>query len=106
MEPIPSRREQMTVELERLGERYHVGLGVLPDPQRASPTICEVFITGPLIGTEMWALCQEVARDISRDLQSGLKPEAIAQRAERGPDGPVSIYGAVADLIVEEQARL
>lgn len=68
------------------------------------PSIFEVFITGPTTGSALWALCQEQARALSIDLQAGMKANVLARRAEREPDGaPVSIYGAVLDLIMEEQ---
>ncbi len=100
-EKLPNRREQVVIRVEVNGETYQIGIGHIDG------LVKETFGTGPKVGSAMWAILQDVCRSFSRQLQEGVSPLVLAGQAERTPRGvPVSVYGVIADLLVEEQKAL
>ena len=96
MSPLPNRRPTETMTIEHLGENYHVSVGFYPDTM----TVAEVWARGPKPGSDAWALLQDVAHSMSKEIQAGATPEKIAGRAMRGANGePLSVYGILADAM-------
>lgn len=63
----------------------------------------EVFGDVGKSGTELNVLTHDICRAMSKELQDGTPPQEFAARAMRGrDDGPLSIYGIIADALCVE----
>ncbi len=89
---LPDRRQAETVDLWHGGRRYHLTIGEYPDG-----TAGEVFIHGATPGSDANLLYDDIGVLISRLLQHGDTPDALAAApARRGNgQGPASIIGAI-----------
>jgi hypothetical protein len=94
---LPNRRQCETLDLWHGGQRYHLTVGEYPD---GSPG--EVFIHGAKPGSHVDLLCDDLAVVISRLLQHGDSPAALAAGLGKLGDGqgPASLIGAIADVLV------
>lgn len=100
---LPTRRPCITYDIQRGGERYHVSVGI--SPVNARP--CEVFAYGPRVGSEGWALLQDVSVQISKQLQEGYSPQALAEKQIRDREGvPQSMLGVLTDCVVRCEKEL
>ncbi len=100
-ERLPDRRQSETVDLWHGGQRYHLTIGEYPD---GSPG--EAFIRGATPGSDTDLLCDDIGVLISRLLQHGDSPAALAAGLGKLGDGksPASIIGAVADVLAGKAA--
>lgn len=116
MTPLPARRETRTVTLSWKGETYHISLGyrpawregeniqvgdrMLPAAVPVLGSVAEIWARGPKPGSDGWALLQDIAHSMSKELQAGVIPAQIAARAMRGASSePLSLYGVLADVL-------
>ena len=98
-EKMPNRRHQVVVNVIVNERKYQIAVGFTN-----RGLVKEVWGTGPKIGSTMWAILQDMCRSFSRQLQEGVPPLTLAGQAERYPnDKAVSIYGVIADILVEQQ---
>ncbi len=94
-EHLPDRRQCETTDLWHGGRRYHLTIGEYPDGRPG-----EVFIHGAKPGSDTDLLCDDLAVLISRLLQLGDSPAALAAGIGRlGNGDPASIVGAIADVL-------
>ncbi len=99
-ERLPHRRQTETVDLWYDGRRYHLTIGEYPD---GSPG--EVFIHGAKPGSDTDLPCDDIGVLISRLLQHGDSPAALAAGIGRlGNGDPASIVGAIADVVAAKAA--
>ena len=99
-ERLPDRRQAETVDLWHGGQRYHLGIGEYND---GSPG--ETFIRGAKPGSDKDLLCDDIGVLISRLLQFGDSPAAIAAGIGRLGDGaPASIIGVIVDVLAAKAA--
>ncbi len=96
-ERLPDRRQAETLDLWHSGRRYHLTIGEYPD---GSPG--EVFIHGAKPGSDADLLCDDIGVLISRLLQHGDTPDALAAGLGRLGNGlgPSSLVGAIAAALV------
>ena len=113
MTALPNRRETRTVTFSWKGETYHISLGYRPEWTETGDTVkslpivvpklgpvVEVWARGPKPGSDGWALLQDIAHSMSKELQAGVPPERIAARAMRGANGePLSLFGVLAHAL-------
>ena len=99
---LPDRRPADTVYVWFGGERYHVSVGWYDDGR-----LGETFIHGAKVGSDADGLQADIGVLISRLLQFGDDPQALAASMARLGDSktPASIVGAVADLLAEIQGQ-
>ena len=92
-ERLPDRRQAETVDLWHGGQRYHLTVGEYPNG-----TPGEVFIHGAKPGSDSNLLYDDIGVLISRLLQHGDTPDALAAGLGRlgNGQGPASLVGAVA----------
>ena len=81
-ERLPDRRQAETVDLWHGGRRYHLTVGEYPDG-----TPGEVFIHGATPGSDSNLLYDDIGVLISRLLQHGDTPDALAAGLGRLGDG-------------------
>ena len=95
-ERLPDRRQAETVDLWHGGRRYHLTVGEYPDGRPG-----EVFIHGAKPGSDTDLLCDDIGVLISRLLQYGDSPAALAAGLGKLGDGqgPASLISAVADVL-------
>ena len=94
-ERLPDRRQSETVDLWHGGRRYHLGIGEYPDGKPG-----ETFVRGAKPGSDTDLLCDDIGVLISRLLQHGDDPAALAAGIGRlGGGDPASIVGAIADVL-------
>ncbi len=100
-ERLPDRRQAETVDLHYGGRRYHLTIGEYPD---GSPG--EVFVHGATPGSDTDLLCDDIGVLISRLLQHGDDPTALAAGLGKlgNGQGPASIVGAIADVLAAKAA--
>ena len=99
-EGLPHRRQSEPVELWYDGRRYHLTIGEYPD---GSPG--ETFVRGAKPGSDTDLLCDDIGVLISRLLQFGDDPTALAAGLGRlGNGDPASIVGAIADVVAAKAA--
>ncbi len=99
-ERLPDRRQAETVDLWHGGRRYHLPIGEYPD---GSPG--EVFVHGATPGSDTDLLCDDIGVLMSRLLQHGDSPAALAAGIGRlGNGAPASIVGAIADVVAAKAA--
>ncbi len=99
-ERLPTRRQAETVDLWHGGRRYHLTVGEYPD---GSPG--EVFVHGATPGSDVDLLCDDIGVLVSRLLQHGDSPAALAAGIGRlGNGDPASIVGAIADVLAAKAA--
>ena len=98
---LPNRRCSRTVDLWYGGRRYHLTVGYYGDGRRG-----EVFVCGALTGSDSDGLHADIGVLISRLLQHGDDPAALASGMGRLGDGqtPASIIGAIIDMLTHETA--
>ena len=97
---LPARRQVETVDLHYGGRRYHLGIGEYPDGEPG-----ETFVRGAKPGSDVDLLCDDIGVLISRLLQHGDSPAALAAGLGRLGDGtPASIVGAIADVLAAKAA--
>ena len=100
-ERLPNRRQSETVDLHYGGQRYHLGIGEYPD---GAPG--ETFVRGAKPGSDVDLLCDDIGVLISRLLQHGDSPAALAAGLGRlGNGNPASIVGAIADVLAAKAAE-
>ena len=98
---LSDRRQSETVDLHYGGRRYHLGIGEYPD---GAPG--ETFVRGAKPGSDTDLLCDDIGVLISRLLQHGDSPAALAAGLGRlGNGGPASIIGAIADVVAAKAAN-
>ena len=97
-ERLPNRRESETLDMHFGGRRFHVTIGRFPDGR-----VGEIFVHGYKAGTDMDLLCDDLGVVLSRLLQHGDTPDALAAGLGKlgGDLGPSSLCGAIAALLVE-----
>ncbi len=97
-ERLPDRRQAETVDLWHGGQRYHLTVGEYPSGKPG-----EVFIHGAKPGSDTDLLCDDIGVLISRLLQHGDTPAALAAGLGRLGDsqGPASLIGAIAASLAE-----
>ena len=100
-ERLPDRRQSETVDLHYGGQRYHLSIGEYPN---GSPG--ETFIRGAKPGSDTDLLCDDIGVLISRLLQHGDDPVALAAGLGKlgNGQGPASLIGAIADVLVAKAA--
>lgn len=100
-ERLPDRRQAETVDLWHGGRRYHVTIGQYDDGRAG-----EVFLHGAKPGSDTDLLCDDIGVLVSRLLQHGDSPAALAAGLGKLGDGksPASIIGAVADILASKAA--
>ena len=98
---LPTRRQCETTDLWHGGQRYHLTVGEYND---GSPG--EVFIHGAKPGSDVDLLLDDIAVVVSRLLQHGDAPAALAVGLGKLGDGKssASIIGAIADVLVGKAA--
>ncbi len=97
---LPNRRQSETVDLHYGGRRYHLGIGEYPDGEPG-----ETFVRGAKPGSDTDLLCDDLGVLISRLLQFGDDPAALAAGLGRlGNGDPASIVGAIADVLAAKAA--
>ena len=91
-ERLPDRRHAETADLWHRDKRYHLTIGEYPNGKPG-----EVFIHGARSGSDTDLLCADIAVLISRLLQHGDTPDAIAGGLGVLGDGqtPASIVGVI-----------
>ena len=99
-ERLPDRRQSETLDLWHGGQRYHLTVGEYPDGRPG-----ETFIRGSKPGSDTDLLCDDIGVLISRLLQHGDDPAALAAGIGRLGNGePASIIGAIADILARKAA--
>ena len=95
---LPDRRQAETVDLWHGGRRYHLTVGEYPDG-----TPGEVFIHGATPGSDSNLLYDDIGVLISRLLQHGDNPAALAAGLGwlGNGQGPASLIGAIAASLVD-----
>ena len=97
---LPDRRQAETVDLHYGGRRYHLSIGEYDDGRPG-----EVFLHGAKPGSDVDLLCDDIGVLMSRLLQYGDDPAALAAGIGRlGNGDPASIIGAVADVLAGKVA--
>ena len=94
---LPARRQAETVDLWHGGQRYHLTIGEYPNGRPG-----EVFIHGAKPGSDTDLLYDDIGVLISRLLQHGDTPDALAAglgSLGKG-QGPASLVGAIAGALV------
>ena len=101
-ERLPDRRQAETVDLWHGDQRYHLTIGEYPNGRPG-----EVFIHGSKPGSDTDLLYDDIGVLISRLLQHGDSPAALATGLGRLGDGetPASIVGAIADVLALKAAE-
>ncbi len=96
---LPDRRQAETVDLWHGGQRYHLTVGEYSDGRPG-----EVFIHGAKPGSDTDLLCDDIGVLISRLLQHGDTPDALAAGLGRlgNGQGPASLVGAIAGALAGE----
>ncbi len=96
-ERLPDRRQAETVDLWHGGQRYHLTVGEYSDGRPG-----EVFIHGAKPGSDTDLLCDDIGVLISRLLQHGDTPTALAAGLGKlgNGQGPASLIGAIAASLV------
>jgi hypothetical protein len=89
------------VDLWHGGRRYHLTIGQYDDGRPG-----EVFLHGAKPGSDTDLLCDDIGVLVSRLLQHGDSPDALAAGLGKLGDGksPASIIGAVADVLASKAA--
>jgi hypothetical protein len=97
---LPDRRPSSTRTLVHDGCTYAVSLGFDP----ADGWLGEIFTHGAKVGSNMDGILDDSCIALSLLLQHGVEPTALARTMGRLGDGktPVSIIGALADLVTGE----
>ncbi len=97
-ERLPARRQAETLDLWYDGRRFHVTIGQYDDGRPG-----EVFLHGAKVGSDSNLLYDDIGVLISRLLQHGDNPAALAAGLGRlgNGQGPASIIGAVAATLVD-----
>ncbi len=100
-EHLPDRRQAETLDMWHGGRRYHLTVGEYPDGQPG-----EVFIHGAKPGSDTDLLCDDIGVVISRLLQHGDSPAALAAGLGKlgNGQGPASLVGAIADVLAAKVA--
>jgi hypothetical protein len=98
---LPDRRPNLTAAVKLADRAYAVTIGFYPDGR-----VGEVFAHGAKVGSEIDFLLDDACVAISLLLQLGADPAALAASMGRLGDGrsPVSIIGALVDLVAREAA--
>ncbi len=98
-ERLPDRRQAETVDLWHGDQRYHLTVGEYSDGRPG-----EVFIHGAKPGSDTDLLCDDIGVLISRLLQHGDTPDALAAGLGRlgNGQGPASLVGAIAATLAGE----
>ncbi len=96
---LPNRRCSRTVDLWHAGTRYHLTVGYYNDGRPG-----EVFSHGAKVGSDSDGIHADIGVLISRLLQHGDDPVALASGMGRLGDSktPASIIGAIADMLAQE----
>ena len=96
-ERLPTRRQAETVDLWHGDQRYHLTIGEYPNGRPG-----EVFIHGAKPGSDADLLYDDIGVLISRLLQYGDAPDALAAGLGRlgNGQGPSSLVGAIAAALV------
>lgn len=104
-EPLDDRRPNSTTMLEFGGEKYIITMGYYPDGR-----VGEIFIdrvkdkVASRIGVTLDGVCRDSAVLMSMALQFGTSVQTIGHAVTRDDEGtPVTIIGAICDLIVKNQ---
>ncbi len=98
---LPDRRQIETVDLHYGGRRYHLTIGEYDDGRPG-----EVFLHGAKPGSDVDLLGDDIGVLISRLLQHGDDPAALAAGLGRlGNGDPASIVGAIADVLAGKGER-
>ena len=101
-ERLRNRRQCETVNLHYGGRRYHLTIGEYNDGRPG-----EVFIHGAKPGSATDLLCDDIGVLISRLLQHGDTPAALAAGLGKlgSGQGPASLIGAIADALASRAAE-
>ena len=100
-ERLPDRRQSETLDLRHGGRRYHLTVGEYPDGRPG-----EVFIHGAKPGSDTDLLCDDIGVLISRLLQHGDDPGALAAGLGKlgNGQGPASLIGAIVGVVAVKAA--
>ncbi len=100
-ERLPDRRQAETLDLWHGGRRYHLTVGEYPDGRPG-----EVFIHGAKPGSDTDLLYDDVGVLISRLLQHGDDPVALAAGLGKlgNGQGPASLIGAIVGVVAVKAA--
>lgn len=92
-ERLPNRRHSKTADMWHRDKRYHLTVGFYSNNRPG-----ELFIHGAKPGSDVDLLCDDIGVLISRLLQHGDTPDAIAGGLGKLGDGqgPASLIGAIA----------
>lgn len=98
-EPLPNRRQCMTVPFEHNGVKYYATAGFYPDWR-----LGEIFLEGAKVGSMLQAQAHAAAIGASLALQHGCAPETLRDAMPRLEDGkaPADSLGACLDKLVGE----
>lgn len=101
---LPDRRPSLTVEMDRDGLPWRLSFGF-----DGGGRVCEVFLDGAKIGSDLEALADDAGVMASLLLQSGMSAKALARHlGNEGGRGAASVLGAAlqsAAAIEEEFGR-
>ena len=99
-ERLPNRRQAETLDLWHGGQRFHLTVGEYNNGRPG-----EVFIHGAKPGSDTDLLCDDIGVLISRLLQHGDSPAALAAGIGRlGNGDPASLVGLIADVLATKAA--
>ena len=100
-ERLPDRRQAETLDLWHGGQRYHLTVGEYNDGRPG-----EVFIHGATPGSDTDLLCDDIGVLISRLLQYGDDPAALAAGLGKLGIGqaPASLIGAIVGVVAAKAA--
>ena len=101
-ERLPDRRPNQTMDLVFDGTCYAVTVGFHPD----TGEVREIFTGGARAGSSMDGILDDGSILLSLLLQHGVEPAGITHAMGRvSVEGePASIIGALADLLIQEDA--
>lgn len=100
-EPLPNRRQCMTVPFEHNGVKYYATAGFYPDWRFG-----EVFISGAKVGSDSEAAAHAAAIAASLAIQNGCPLKTLRDAMPRLADGktPADSLGACLDKLLAETA--
>jgi hypothetical protein len=96
-QPLPSRRQNKSIELVFDGVRYQLTVGFYENGR-----IGEVWLNGPRPDSALYHITQDGCVLLSHLLQRFTSPEAILDSLPRAADGqPASVLGAIVLRLIE-----
>lgn len=86
---LPNRRPCITRSTGFNGDTLHITTGYYPE----DGSLGEVFVSGPLVGSEMQTVLSDAAIIVSLAIQNGINPKEMAKSTATGsPVGRILEY--------------